>query len=100
MDRRHYPTVNLVEPKEGMSICDPTCGSGGMLIESMKYVAQHGGNPRNLVLEEQEANYGTLGMCKMNMVLHGILVNSRFRYILGTSYFKGTKSVLRRPSIY
>jgi type I restriction enzyme M protein len=65
--------VNLVEPKEGMSICDPTCGSGGMLIESMKYVAQHGGNPRNLVLEGQEANYGTLGMCKMNMVLHGIV---------------------------
>ena len=65
--------VNLVEPKESMSICDPTCGSGGMLIESMKYVAQHGGNPRNLVLEGQEANYGTLGMCKMNMVLHGVL---------------------------
>lgn len=30
--------VNLIEPKEGMSICDPTCGSGGMLIESRKYV--------------------------------------------------------------
>src|SRR5215208_6282831 len=65
--------VNLVEPKEGMSICDPTCGSGGMLIESMKYVPQHGGNPRNLVVEGQEAIYGTLGMCKMNMVLHGVL---------------------------
>jgi type I restriction enzyme M protein len=64
--------VNLVEPKEGMSISDPTCGSGGMLIESMKYVAQHGGEPRNLVLEGQEANYGTLGMCKMNLVLHGV----------------------------
>jgi type I restriction enzyme M protein len=64
--------VNLVEPKEGINICDPTCGSGGMLIESMKYVYQHGGNPRNLVLEGQEGNYGTLGMCKMNMVLHGL----------------------------
>jgi type I restriction enzyme M protein len=56
-----------------MSICDPTCGSGGMLIESMKYVSQHGGNPRNLILEGQEGNYGTLGMCKMNMVLHGLV---------------------------
>jgi type I restriction enzyme M protein len=65
--------VNLVDPQEGMRICDPTCGSGGMLIESMKYVVQHKGNPRNLVLEGQEANYGTLGMCKMNMVLHGVL---------------------------
>jgi type I restriction enzyme M protein len=65
--------VNLIEPKEGMRICDPTCGSGGMLIESMKYVAQHNGNSRNLILEGQEANYGTMGMCKMNMVLHNVL---------------------------
>ena len=34
--------VSIVEPKEGMSICDPTCGSGGMLIESRKYVKRHG----------------------------------------------------------
>jgi len=64
--------VNLVPPTEGMSICDPTCGSGGMLIESAKYVERNGGNPRNLVLEGQESNYGNLGMCKMNLVLHGI----------------------------
>ena len=64
--------VNLVEPKEKMRICDPTCGSGGMLIVSRRYVEKHGGNPRNLVLEGQESNYGNLAMCKMNMVLHGI----------------------------
>lgn len=55
-----------------MSICDPTCGSGGMLIESVKYISKYGGNPRDLVLEGQDVNYGTVGMCKMNMVLHGI----------------------------
>jgi type I restriction enzyme M protein len=64
--------VNLVEPKEGMKICDPTCGSGGMLIESMKYVERNGGNSRNLTLEGQESNYGNLAMCKMNLVLHNI----------------------------
>jgi type I restriction enzyme M protein len=64
--------VSLVEPKEGMKICDPTCGSGGMLIESRKYVERTGGNPRDLVLEGQESNYGNLAMCKMNMVLHNI----------------------------
>lgn len=64
--------VNLVEPKEGMKICDPTCGSGGMLIISRRYVEKHKGNPRNLVLDGQESNYGNLAMCKMNMVLHGI----------------------------
>jgi type I restriction enzyme M protein len=65
--------VNLVEPKEGMSISDPTCGSGGMLIESRKYVERNNGNPRNLTLEGQESNYGNLAMCKMNMVLHNVL---------------------------
>jgi type I restriction enzyme M protein len=60
--------VEIVEPKEGIKICDPTCGPGGMLIEARKYVERHGGNPRNLVLEGQESNYGTVGMCKMNMV--------------------------------
>jgi type I restriction enzyme M protein len=64
--------VNLVEPKEGMKICDPTCGSGGMLIVSRRYVEKHKGNPRDLVLDGQESNYGNLAMCKMNMVLHGI----------------------------
>lgn len=65
--------VNIVEPKEGMRICDPTCGSGGMLIESAKYVERNGGEPRNLVLEGQESNYGNLAMCKMNLMLHGIV---------------------------
>ena len=65
--------VSIVEPKERTSICDPTCGSGGMLIESRRYVQRNGGNPRNLILEGQESNYGTAGMCKMNMVLHGVV---------------------------
>ena len=64
--------VSIVDPKEGMRICDPTCGSGGMLIMSRKHVEQKKGNPRNLVLDGQESNYGNLAMCKMNMVLHGI----------------------------
>jgi len=72
--------VNLVEPKEGMKICDPTCGSGGMLIISRRYVEKHGGNPLDLVLDGQESNYGNLAMCKMNMVLHGI---SEFNIMYG-----------------
>lgn len=64
--------VNLVEPKEGMKICDPTCGSGGMLIISRRHVEKNKGNPRDLILDGQESNYGNLAMCKMNMVLHDI----------------------------
>ena len=65
--------VNLDEAKEGMSISDLMCGSGGMLIESRKYVERKKGNPRDLTLEGQESNYGNLAMCKMNMVLHNVL---------------------------
>ena len=65
--------VNLVEPNEGMRISDPTCGSGGMLIESTKYVQRNKGEPRSLVLHGQESNYGNLAMCKMNMILHNIM---------------------------
>lgn len=65
--------VSITQPKAGMRICDPTCGSGGMLIISRLHVEKHGGNPRDLVLDGQESNYGNLAMCKMNMVLHGIV---------------------------
>ena len=71
--------VNITKPKEGMKISDPTCGSGGMLVLSRKYVKDNGGNIENLVLDGQESNYGNLGMCKMNLVLHG-MENFRIEY--------------------
>ena len=64
--------VNITKPQEGMKISDPTCGSGGMLVLSRKYVKDHGGNIEDLVLDGQESNYGNFGMCKMNLVLHGM----------------------------
>ncbi len=63
--------VGVLEPKEGMRICDPTCGSGGMLIECAHFVENHSGNPKNLSLFGQEKNISTWGICKMNMLLHG-----------------------------
>jgi type I restriction enzyme M protein len=62
--------IALLAPTEGMRICDPTCGSGGMLIEAAHYVERHGGNAQNLSLFGQEKNVGTWGICKMNMLLH------------------------------
>jgi type I restriction enzyme M protein len=64
--------VSLLAPTEGMRIHDPTCGSGGMLIECAKYVERKGGNPKNLTLSGQEKNLGTWAICKMNMLLHGL----------------------------
>jgi type I restriction enzyme M protein len=65
--------VEVLEPTAGMRICDPTCGSGGMLIQCAKYVERKGGDVRNLTLHGQEKNLGTWGICKMNMLLHGFL---------------------------
>jgi type I restriction enzyme M protein len=64
--------VELLQPREGMRISDPTCGSGGMLIECAKYVERHGGDPRNLTLHGQEKNLGTWAICKMNLLLHDL----------------------------
>jgi type I restriction enzyme M protein len=64
--------VELLAPSEGMRICDPTCGSGGMLIECAHYLQRRGKNPRNLSLFGQEKNLGTWAICKMNMLLHGL----------------------------
>jgi type I restriction enzyme M protein len=64
--------VALLDPREGMRICDPTCGSGGMLIECAAYLRRTGQNPRNLSLYGQEKNLGTWAICKMNMLLHGL----------------------------
>lgn len=64
--------VEILQPREGMRICDPTCGSGGMLIECAQHVRRHGGDPRNLSLYGQEKNLGTWAICKMNMLLHGL----------------------------
>jgi type I restriction enzyme M protein len=64
--------VELLAPKERMRICDPTAGSGGMLIECAHYLERHKQNPRNLSLYGQEKNLGTWAICKMNMLLHGL----------------------------
>jgi type I restriction enzyme M protein len=64
--------VEILAPKEGMRICDPTCGSGGMLIECARHLERHGQNPKNLSLFGQEKNLGTWAICQMNMLLHGI----------------------------
>lgn len=64
--------VEIVDPQPGMSVYDPTCGSGGMLIQTRDYVSECGGDPRNLSLYGQESMGTTWSICKMNMLLHGI----------------------------
>lgn len=64
--------VQLIKPKSGMRIYDPTCGSGGMLIQSKKYLIENNDDPRNISLYGQEDNLGTWAICKINMFLHSV----------------------------
>jgi len=64
--------VKVLNPDEGMSIYDPTCGSGGMLIQSYHHLQETGRNPKTLALAGQEKNLNTWAICKMNMFLHDI----------------------------
>jgi type I restriction enzyme M protein len=64
--------VECLRPDEGMSIYDPTCGSGGMLLEAVHYLERQGKNPKALHLYGQEMNLNTWTICKMNLFLHNI----------------------------
>lgn len=64
--------VSLLKPEQGMQVYDPTVGSGGMLIQSIQYVEEHGGNPRDIQVYGQEDNGTTWAICKMNMILHNV----------------------------
>lgn len=64
--------VELLEPIDGMSVYDPTCGSGGMDIEPCNYVEEKGGSKNTMTVAGQEDNAATWAMCKLNMILHGI----------------------------
>ncbi len=64
--------VEILDPKEGMKICDPACGSGGMLIQSYYHLIEKNQNPKNISLYGQEINVGTWATCKMNLLFHNL----------------------------
>ncbi|MFP4655324.1 MAG: N-6 DNA methylase [Methanohalobium sp.] len=57
--------VQVIDPQEGMRVYDPTCGSGGMLIQSKRYVKEKGQNGQDLSFFGQDNNGGTWSICKM-----------------------------------
>lgn len=64
--------VQLLKPQQGMSIYDPTVGSGGMLIQSDQFVEEQGQNNKSLELYGQESDGTVWSICMMNMILHNI----------------------------
>ncbi|MDZ8086016.1 MAG: class I SAM-dependent DNA methyltransferase [Nostoc sp. DedQUE12b] len=63
--------VEMIEPYKGR-IYDPCCGSGGMFVQSEKFVEAHGGRIGDISIYGQESNPTTWKLCKMNLAIRGI----------------------------
>ena len=63
--------VEMLEPYQGR-VFDPCCGSGGMFVQSEKFVAEHQGRANAISIYGQESNQTTWRLCKMNLAIRGI----------------------------
>jgi type I restriction enzyme M protein len=63
--------VEMIEPFKGR-VYDPCCGSGGMFVQSERFVEEHGGRMGDIAIYGQESNYTTWRLCKMNLAVRGI----------------------------
>jgi len=66
--------VEMIEPYKGR-VFDPCCGSGGMFVQSEKFVKIHGGRIGDIAIHGQESNQTTWRLCKMNLAIRGIDAN-------------------------
>ena len=83
--------IKILDPKEGETIYDPACGTGGMLLESIHHVRESGGNIKTLwgKLFGQEKNLTTEAIARMNLFMHGV---EDFNIVRGDT--------LRHPAFY
>lgn len=63
--------VEMIEPYSGR-VYDPACGSGGMFVQSLKFIENHQGNIRNVSIYGQEKNPTTWKLAKMNLAIRSI----------------------------
>jgi type I restriction enzyme M protein len=69
--------VEMLEPYKGR-VYDPCCGSGGMFVQSEKFVESHGGRVGDIAIYGQESNYTTWRLAKMNLAVRGIDADIRW----------------------
>lgn len=72
--------TKIMDPQPGESVYDPTCGSGGLLLNCALHLKEEGKEYRNLKLYGQEINLITSAIARMNMFMHGI---EEFKIIRG-----------------
>lgn len=66
--------AEMIEPYKG-KIYDPACGSGGMFVQSMKFIESHNGNKKDVSIYGQEYTNTTYKLAKMNLAIRGITAN-------------------------
>lgn len=67
--------VSILKPYAGCRVYDPCCGSGGMFVQSVKFLSEHSQNRDNISVFGQESNSDTWKMAKINMAIRGINAN-------------------------
>ncbi|AZI32720.1 type I restriction-modification system subunit M [Kaistella carnis] len=66
--------AEMIEPYKG-KIYDPSCGSGGMFVQSLKFIDKHKGNQKDISIYGQELTNTTFKLAKMNLAIRGISAN-------------------------
>lgn len=77
--------AEMIEPYKG-KIYDPCCGSGGMFVQSLKFIDSHKGNKKDISIYGQEYTNTTYKLAKMNLAVQGISAN--LGEVAGDSFFK------------
>lgn len=75
--------VEVLEPYENARVMDPACGSGGMFVQSTRFLKQHHKDPSHIAFFGQESNPTTYRLCRMNLAIRGIFGNIE----VGNSYY-------------
>ena len=83
--------VEMLQPFEGR-VLDPACGSGGLFIQSARFVEAHGGRPKQISLLGQENNQATWRIAKMNLAIHGLSGDVRLGNSLIADEFAGLRA--------
>jgi len=88
----------MLEPYKGR-IFDPCCGSGGMFVQSEKFIEAHGGKIGDISVYGQESNQTTWRLCKMNLAIRGIDANVEWGDSFRDDQFKDLKAdfILANP---
>lgn len=88
--------AEMIEPYKG-KIYDPCCGSGGMFVQSVKFVESHQGNKKNISIYGQEQTNTTYKLAKMNLAIRGISAN--LGDVAADTFFKDLHQTLKADYI-